>query len=1133
NLGFELPKSQGARVELITDIRGSLDQPRGWDGRLYLSGRGIPLNPLLRYRMPGGYRLPQGVADLALWSSWREAGLEWVEGSATVTGLALERIVADASRTNRRLEIDRAGGYLRWQRQAGGWRLDVQDFIYRQPGLDWSPSRFSIASRVDDDGRRQLRAGADFLRLEALAGLAPMLPLPASLSVPALEQARPRGELYDLRLRYRETGDAPRWSASGSIASLSVRPLQQVPGIANLSARFRADQDRGTLTLQSRDLVLQFPGLFRGPLPLNILEGTLDWERLPAGGWRIDTRDLTARNDDISTRTRLRLELPAGPEHPPFMDLQTDFENGNAATVPRYLPTGIMSPDVVQWLDRSIVDGRVVSGTCILRGPLNSFPFEQQHDGRFEVVFDIRDLTLDYWPGWPKLEQVAGRVRIRGESLDVRLSSARLLGVPVTRAQGVIRNLVQPSPLELGVSARGPLDRMQQILEASPLDETFAPILSRMRTGGEADLRLALTLPLDGRDDIALDGRIAFLGASLELPDPGISIADLRGDLRFDREGPRAEGITGTLFGNALTIDIAPAPGRGDLVRLTAASTLSVRKLEELAPSPLWHHIQGTTDLHLQLDIPALSTPNATSVEAQLDSTLRNLLIDLPAPLGKAAGQTRALHIGYRFSPGRLHPFTLGYGDQLSITGQLQEKNRSTPALERMALRLGGGKAVMPTAGGIVIGGRLEQLDPGAWGEVLAELPAGGDGRLPPLQQVQLTIDRLRLGDPEITQLKIDLRRREGAVAGPISSSRFEGRLSVPDHPLEKAVQIDLTRLALDYDPATTGRGEESPATTATALTPDRIPLFQLHSESLLVNGHPLGKLAATTGRSSNGIQLEELTIDQPGQLEVKASGAWVEFPDGSQGSSLRFSLEVEKLGELLAVLKYAPNVEGAKTRISGTLRWPGGPEQFSVARLDGDVRVRLEKGRLLEVDPGLEGRVFGLFNVNSVWRRLSLDFSDLFGKGFSFDKIKGDFRIRQGNAYTENFHVRGPAARIRFSGRIGLATEDLDQRVTVIPQVSSALPIAAAVLATPAAGAAVLLAQKLLGKEVDKVTQTQYLVTGPWDEPVFVKVERAAQVEPEELKAAPSGKGGASGEKGGAASLSQPVKRDIFTQGN
>ncbi len=53
--------------------------------------------------------------------------------------------------------------------------------------------------------------------------------------------------------------------------------------------------------------------------------------------------------------------------------------------------------------------------------------------------------------------------------------------------------------------------------------------------------------------------------------------------------------------------------------------------------------------------------------------------------------------------------------------------------------------------------------------------------------------------------------------------------------------------------------------------------------------------------------------------------------------------------------------------------------------------------------------------------RRLALDFSDLTDKGLAFDTVRGDFDLRDGNAYTDNVLVKGPAAEIglNWAGRL------------------------------------------------------------------------------------------------------------------
>jgi uncharacterized protein YhdP len=132
---------------------------------------------------------------------------------------------------------------------------------------------------------------------------------------------------------------------------------------------------------------------------------------------------------------------------------------------------------------------------------------------------------------------------------------------------------------------------------------------------------------------------------------------------------------------------------------------------------------------------------------------------------------------------------------------------------------------------------------------------------------------------------------------------------------------------------------------------------------------------------------------------------------------------------------------------------------------------------------------------VSSLPRRLTLDFSDLFAHGFSFDSIDGSFLVDSGNAYTNDLVVDGPAARIEISGRVGLVDKDYDQLVSVTPYIKSGLSLAGALAGGPAVGAVMIVAETLLKDRLDplnKLARKQYTVTGPWSDPVVTKLGAA-----------------------------------------
>jgi uncharacterized protein YhdP len=174
---------------------------------------------------------------------------------------------------------------------------------------------------------------------------------------------------------------------------------------------------------------------------------------------------------------------------------------------------------------------------------------------------------------------------------------------------------------------------------------------------------------------------------------------------------------------------------------------------------------------------------------------------------------------------------------------------------------------------------------------------------------------------------------------------------------------------------------------------------------------------------------------------------------------------------------------------------WPGPPWAFSPPLVEGKLDVVIKKGQLVDLEPGAAGRVLGLLSLNNLPRRLMLDFRDLFGGGFSFDTIKGSFVVEGGNAYTSDLTVKGPAAKIEISGRVGLADQDYDQLVTVTPRVKTPFSLAGTLVGGPVVGAAIMVAETLLEGRIEalnKIVRTQYTLTGPWSDPEIIKIDES-----------------------------------------
>lgn len=174
-------------------------------------------------------------------------------------------------------------------------------------------------------------------------------------------------------------------------------------------------------------------------------------------------------------------------------------------------------------------------------------------------------------------------------------------------------------------------------------------------------------------------------------------------------------------------------------------------------------------------------------------------------------------------------------------------------------------------------------------------------------------------------------------------------------------------------------------------------------------------------------------------------------------------------------------------------LSWEGAPTAEAVAQAAGHMQLAMDKGQVTGLKPGA-GRLLGLGSIAALPRRLALDFSDLTDKGLAFDTVRGDFDLRDGNAYTENVLLKGPAAEIGLIGRVGLKNRDYDQTAVVTGNLGNSLsiPVAGALVGGPIGIAAVLLFQQVFKQPLKGLARGYYRITGSWDNPTVERIKSA-----------------------------------------
>ncbi|RMG32800.1 MAG: TIGR02099 family protein [Gammaproteobacteria bacterium] len=1045
------------------DIQGFLTTEH-WNGTSYLKVDGLRLAGLLRGYLPQPYRLATGTLDLELWQEWVEARESASRGSFDLADLRLE-----TGTPRPPLEVAMLRGIIDYRRQDDRhWQIRLSDTQLR-PDPSAAPLRLeAVVRRSQEGGQPRFDLGVSRLPLDLLQRAVlqqwPGMPAIPSSWLDGIDGLNPHGELRDIRARWSPGTQGNAWALSARLHRTRIAPWQAIPGIRGLSGRLVAHPGQVDLQLEGTDLLLDHRQLFRWSHPLKRLQGELHWL---AGddGWTMIIPRLRLETPD--TNARLWLQLRSTQQRPLRLDLRAHLDEGPVGAVPRYLPTAIMDEALVQWLDRSLGSGRLLSADLLVSGPLADFPFHRTHNGSFQVLARATGVNVQYEKDWPPLEKTEARLAFHQNSLRIDLLEGRLYHSRIRKGRVRLSSLAPVSPVHISGQLEGPLEDELRLLQSPALGDRFAPMVRQLRASGPVRLDLDLRIPLTARHpQYRLDARLRLLGNRLTLENWKLDLEKLRGTLQIDLDAVRAKGITGVAFGRPLTLDVTESPQKG--TRIQAHTRWDISLLQQRFPALPLQIAQGGSEVTLWLDVPR---DQGTAI-LTVHSPLKGIGIELPPPLGKTPKQERPLMVSLPLDdpPGPVH---LRYGKQLDA--------RFTLDGSRSELRYARGAAQLPERPLHRVLARLPSIDLEAWRAAARRLSLLLDpSTQAPPWEANLSTEALRLGEVTLTRATLHTEHREkGQVEIGVDSLQAKGVLRY--RPAGRGVLVaDFERLHLPFDAS--DDTDNSPPDPRRGPDPRKLPQVDFTCKDLRLAKARLGAARLVMRPEDRGARIATLGFEGPSGL-LTAQGNWLWEKSGAAHTWLNGLFDGGDLGALLAGLGYPRVMEKGRARIRFDLDWPGHPLQLHRATLGGTAELDLRDGRLSELEPGIS-RVLGLLSLDALKRRLKLDFGDLLKKGYSFDAITGNFTFGGGQARTRDLVVDGPSGRIEFGGRIGLLRRDFDSVVQVTPKLDATLVVASTIAGGPVAGAATFLAQRLLSEEVDRINRFEYSVTGSWDAP-------------------------------------------------
>jgi len=1124
---------------------------RRWSGTVYASLPRADVSELRRHvTLP--FDLSQGDGALRGWLDVKDG-----EPLGLTLDMALREVTLRLAKDVEPIALQQIEGRFAAQRSSEGLTIAAQQFGFvTGDGIRWPRSDMRLAWQ-QVEGKPS--TGGDFsaqrLDLGLMAQVASRVPLGDALRK-LLAELNPQGIVSDLAVHWDGALDAPdKYQVKGQLSGLSLASKAAAepntagrPGLRNATIALNASEKGGDAKLAISAGALLFPGVLDAPLALDQFSTQLQWRiepgPTPAAGPKVtvQVKDTKFANADLqgemsgSWSTGAGAGLARGGRYPGQIEINGKVTRGVATRVANYLPLGIPL-ETRQYVERAVRSGSVSNMTLRVKGDLWDFPFHHARtpkEGEFRVAAKVDDVTLAYVPStpatpkepafvssWPVFTKVSGELIFDRAAMEIRNARAQVFGVELNRVQGGIRNLADRSVLAMEGTGRGPLADMLRFVNVSPVGAWTQKALAQATGSGNAELKLALNIPLFDVDASSVKGSIAFAGNDIRLTPDTPLLAGAKGRVDFTQKDFHLAPTTARVLGGEASFDGGTQPDGS--MRFNGQGTASAEGLRRASELGLLSRVAGSLNGQAAYRV-ALSFLRGQS-EINLTSNLVGMTVDLPPPLRKASAEA-PLALRYQTqllpdaSPGPAARDTLRFELGTVVQAQyLRDISGDTPRVLR------GGIGVMelaptPTVG-VAANITLPSVNTDAWDALSTRLfgPTGGTsagagtaaaaadtsvhgGGYAPTT-VALKAQDLVMGSRRLTKVVAGVSQDEsGQWRANVDADQLNGYVEYrpargvggrgPGGTSAGRVYARLSRLSI---PKSATEGVE----TLLDQQPSTVPALDIVVDDLELRGKHLGRVEVeavnrTSGEGQREWRLARLAITTP-EARFSGSGSWsassgAAAANARRRSVLNFKLDLSDSGALLDRLGMARAIKGGKGSLSGQVAWFGSPLALDYPSLAGQVNVAIESGQFLKAQPGA-ARLLSVLSLQSLPRRLVLDFRDVFQEGFAFDNITGDMKINQGVAHTNNLRMRGVQAAVLMEGSADIERETQDLRVIVVPEINAATASLAYAAINPAIGLGTFLAQVLLRKPLVEAGTREFRVTGAWADPKVERVNR------------------------------------------
>lgn len=1042
-------------ASFVLDLYGGKEALKG---TFYAKGEDVDLSPWVQQWMNTPHELLESRGSFVMWADIDDASVNNVQ-----LDLSNSRFKWETS--SGKVNASVLGGQIRANPKGGDWLFNLDNLTVQ---INEQVMVTNWLGKLDYAGDLLLQHQQD-INLTPLLDLLPLAIDTTELKkVSALD---PTATLNSLSLQHAANGE---WTVNASASDVSWLQSDMLPGLQGIDAEFSWHGNKGILNLKSKSGLLEIN---------NILSDDLAYQRLVANirlevnehGWLIASEDVIFKSNLVSLRPRFFYR-----SQDQYFVFSSRIEPLDVELLPKLYPSKLMGAETRSYLVGALQSGNITQASVLWQGSFNDYPFNE-NQGVFQASVEIENGQFKFTPEWPALTELDIELLFENQGLSMSSQQGRLMDVDLISMSADIPKLANGAVLTIDAIAHAKGKSVTELILQSNLVETLGATLQQVQVSGDIQTELNLHIPLTGTDVVA-SGQINLANNQVLMPDLDLTLRQANGVVSFKNDGVSFEQLNANLLGQPIRVSfdgVQQEQGYQANIKLEGQWQV-VPLLEGYYPN-LIPYLSGQSDWLANVDLTLLK--QGYLYAATISSELSELSSSLPFPFAKSSQQSMPL---IATSQGNQHASTIQIklGEQIEFNGNLPHQD-----MQFSRAHLSIGETDIAGMGlGFSVSARLPNIDAYEWYQVLdnliSDLPNQGKPLIDAPKRIFISTDSATVASQRLTDLDIVAKNTSESWLLDINAKEARMEVALYKDWLSKGVNVNADFIQIAQWQEQAGEPIESKSFTPKL---DNLPPINFSCSRCQYFDMDLGKVDVSLSRSATGMSIDNVRLKNAHGV-FNGDGDWF-LTEGDSSTRLKGEFTSSDFGAFLAGFDFNSGIKDSEASATFDLSWQRAPYEFNFDSLNGQINWHLSDGYLTEVtDKG--SRIFSLLSLESLVRKLTLDFRDVFAKGFFYDKIDGSFQLQNGVADTQDIVVDGGAGEIIMRGYTDLVAQELNYRIEFAPKVTSSLPVIVAWMVNPATALAALAIDQVL-TSAKVISNIEFSLTGTFEKPQLKELGR------------------------------------------